>query len=101
VGHVVLAPLGGKRLMDFGEVIGYGSAGPSFRLGPVRAGGKAREAHIAFAAANGVAVQAFDDAAVAHGAEVLHAPKGRPEYTGYGALVRDPDGNGVEALCHR
>jgi hypothetical protein len=27
---VVLAPLGGKRLMDFGEVIGYGTAGPSF-----------------------------------------------------------------------
>jgi predicted lactoylglutathione lyase len=67
----------------------------------VTTGGKAREAHIAFAAANRVAVQAFHDAAAAHGAEVPHAPKGRPEYTGYGALVRDPDGNGVEALCHR
>jgi hypothetical protein len=26
----VLAPLGGKRLMDFDEVIGYGTAGASF-----------------------------------------------------------------------
>jgi hypothetical protein len=41
----------------------------------VATGGKAREAHIAFAAAGRAAVQAFHDAAVAHGAEVLHAPK--------------------------
>jgi hypothetical protein len=33
---------------------------------------------------------------------VLHAPKEWPEYhAGYGAFVRDPDGNSVEALCHR
>src|SRR6266536_567099 len=30
--------------MDFGEVIGYGPAGPSFWLGPVKTGGEAREA---------------------------------------------------------
>jgi hypothetical protein len=33
---------------------------------------------------------------------VLHAPKEWPEYhAGYGAFVRDPDGNSVEALDHR
>ena len=37
----VLAPLGGKRLMDFGEVIGYGLAGRSFWLGPVTTGREA------------------------------------------------------------
>lgn len=89
--------------MDFGEVIGCGSAGPSFWLGPVTTGGEAREAHIAFAAADRAAAAAFHDAAVAHGAEVLHAPKEWPEYHAgyYGAFVRDPDGSNVEAVCHR
>jgi catechol 2,3-dioxygenase-like lactoylglutathione lyase family enzyme len=41
-------------------------------------------------------------AAVGLGAEVLHEPRVRPEYhpTYYGAYVRDPDGNNVEAVCH-
>ncbi len=45
---------------------------------------------------------AFYDAAVARGAEVLHEPRHRPEYHDhyYGAFVRDPDGNNVEAVCH-
>jgi catechol 2,3-dioxygenase-like lactoylglutathione lyase family enzyme len=36
------------------------------------------------------------------GAESLHAPQLWPEYhPGYfGAFVRDPDGNNVEAVCH-
>ncbi len=36
------------------------------------------------------------------GAESLHAPRLWPEYhPGYfGAFVRDPDGNNVEAVCH-
>ncbi|NMD47642.1 MAG: VOC family protein, partial [Propionibacterium sp.] len=48
------------------------------------------------------AVRAFLDAATAQGAEVLHAPREWPEYPpGYfGAFVRDPDGNNVEAVCH-
>jgi predicted lactoylglutathione lyase len=47
----------------------------------------------AFAAAGRAAVEAFDDAAVAYGAEVLHAPK---YHAGYGAFVRDPDGSNIE-----
>jgi catechol 2,3-dioxygenase-like lactoylglutathione lyase family enzyme len=78
------------------------SHGGPFWLGPVTTGGKPREAHIAFAAADRAAVQAFHDAAVAHGAEVLRAPREWPEYhLGSGAFVRDPDGNSVEAPCHR
>ena len=36
------------------------------------------------------------------GAEVLHEPRLWPEYhpSYYGAFVRDPDGNNVEAVCH-
>jgi hypothetical protein len=47
-------------------------------------------------------VQAFFDTAAAHGAEVLHKPRVWPEYhPGYfGAFVRDPDGNNVEAVHH-
>ena len=47
-------------------------------------------------------MRAFFDAAVATGAEVLHEPRVWPEYhpNYYGAFVRDPDGNNVEAVCH-
>ena len=47
-------------------------------------------------------MQAFFDAAVANGAEVLHEPRVWPEYHEhyFGAFVRDPDGNNVEAVCH-
>ena len=40
--------------------------------------------------------------AVGAGAEVLHEPREWPEYHPgyYGAFVRDPDGNNVEAVCH-
>jgi catechol 2,3-dioxygenase-like lactoylglutathione lyase family enzyme len=99
----VLTPLGGGRLMDFGEVIGYGIAPkPDFWVGPRATGEGFRESHIAFTAPDRAAVQAFFDAAVARGAEVLHEPRVWPEYhpTYYGAFVRDPDGNNVEAVCH-
>jgi len=41
--------------------------------------------------------------AVTSGAELLHAPRVWPEYhpNYYGGFVRDPDGNNVEAVCHR
>ncbi|TDC58967.1 VOC family protein [Micromonospora sp. KC207] len=98
----VLAPLGARRLMEFGDVVGYGSEQPDFWLSPVDSSGDGREAHIAFAARDRAAVRAFHDAAVAAGAEVLHAPRVWPEYhpTYFGAFVRDPDGNNVEAVCH-
>jgi catechol 2,3-dioxygenase-like lactoylglutathione lyase family enzyme len=99
----VLAPLGGRRIMEFGEVIGYGVPPmPDFWLGPFDSGDGFRETHLAFSAPNRDAVQAFFDAAVAAGAEVLHAPRVWPEYhpNYFGAFVRDPDGNNVEAVCH-
>jgi catechol 2,3-dioxygenase-like lactoylglutathione lyase family enzyme len=99
----VLAPVGGKRIMEFGQVIGYGTAGPEFWLGPTNTGGTPREVHVAFTAPDRAAVRAFFEAAVANGAAVLHEPRLWPEYheTYYGAFVRDPDGNNVEAVCHR
>jgi catechol 2,3-dioxygenase-like lactoylglutathione lyase family enzyme len=98
-----LAPLGGARLMDFGEAIGYGVGfKPDFWISRHQTGEGFRESHIAFEAADRASVRAFFDAAVAAGAEVLHEPRVWPEYhpAYYGAYVRDPDGNNVEAVCH-
>jgi len=98
----VLGVLGGKRVLDFGNVIGYGTGMPDFWIGPTTTAGAARELHLAFQAPDRATVVAFHDAAVAAGAEVLHAPRVFPEYhpTYFGAFVRDPDGNNVEAVCH-
>jgi len=100
----VLAPLGGQRVLDFGEVIGYGVLpSPDFWVGPQSTGDGFRESHIAFTAPDRASVRAFFEAATAGGAEALHPPRLWPEYHDnyYGAFVRDPDGNNVEAVCHR
>lgn len=99
----VLAPLGGERIMDFGEAIGYGRPPmPTFWIGPQTTGDGFRESHLAFNAPDRAAVRAFFDAAVLAGAEVLHVPRVWPEYheNYFGAFVRDPDGNNVEAVSH-
>ncbi len=89
--------------MDFGRAIGYGDDGkPSFWIADGSAMGPSRETHVAFVAVGEDAVRAFHAAAVGLGAESLHAPRLWPEYhPGYfGAFVRDPDGNNVEAVWH-
>ena len=99
----VLAPLGGSRLMDFGVALGYGVPPmPDFWISAWDSGEGFRESHVAFSAPDRDAVLAFFAAAVALGAEVLHEPRVWPEYHPdyYGAFVRDPDGNNVEAVCH-
>jgi catechol 2,3-dioxygenase-like lactoylglutathione lyase family enzyme len=98
-----LAPLGVARLMDFGVAIGYGSDHAAFWISALSEGDGFRESHIAFAAPDRAGVDAFFAAAVASGAEVLHEPKIHEEYHEhyYGAFVRDPDGNNVEAVSHR
>jgi catechol 2,3-dioxygenase-like lactoylglutathione lyase family enzyme len=99
----VLTALGGTRVMDFGEVIGYGTPPmPDFWIGANETGEGFRESHVAFSAPNRAGVDAFYEAAKAAGAEVLHEPRLWPEYhpNYYGVFVRDPDGNNVEAVCH-
>jgi catechol 2,3-dioxygenase-like lactoylglutathione lyase family enzyme len=99
----VLAPLGFRRLLDYEVAIGYGDDKPDFWIGRFDSGEGFRESHIAFQAADRAAVDAFFAAAVAQDAEVLHEPRLHPEYHEkyYGAFVRDPDGNNVEAVSHR
>jgi catechol 2,3-dioxygenase-like lactoylglutathione lyase family enzyme len=99
----VLATIGGERVMDFGTFIGYGvPPKPDFWIGERQTGDGFRENHLAFAAPDRAAVRAFYDAAIAAGAESMFEPREWPEYHPgyYGAFVRDPDGNNVEAVCH-
>ena len=59
--------------------------------------------HVAFAAGTRADVDAFHRAAIAAGGRDNGPPGLRPEYHPhyYGAFVFDPDGNNVEAVCHR
>ncbi|MGE0240098.1 MAG: VOC family protein [Parvibaculaceae bacterium] len=59
--------------------------------------------HVAFAAQSRKAVDAFYAAAIAAGGRDNGAPGPRPHYHAdyYGAFVLDPDGNNIEAVCHR
>jgi catechol 2,3-dioxygenase-like lactoylglutathione lyase family enzyme len=96
----VLATIGGQRILEYGDVIGYGVPPmPDFWIGPHNTGEGFRESHIAFSAPDRAA---FVEAARAAGATVLHEPRVWPEYHPqyYGGFVRDPDGNNVEAVCH-
>ena len=98
----VLGVLGHRRLLDFGEAVGYGTDKPDFWLSRFDDMGPNREIHVAFTAPDADTVRRFFETAVRLGAEVLHEPRLWPEYheTYFGGFVRDPDGNNLEAVCH-
>ncbi len=89
--------------METGDAIGYGvPPSADFWIGQQQTGDGFRETHIAFLAPDRAAVRAFFDAALDRRRRALHEPQLWPEYHPdyYGAFVRDPDGNNVEAVCH-
>ncbi len=97
----VLATIGGRTIMSFGDVHGLGVDFPTFWLGPVGdAGAPHKDVHICFRADSRAQVDAFVEAARVEGVEVLHEPRVWPEYHAgyYGGFVRDLDGNNVEAV---
>jgi catechol 2,3-dioxygenase-like lactoylglutathione lyase family enzyme len=98
----VLGVLGHRRVLDHGVAIGYGTEQPTFWISTFEGMGPNREVHVAFQAPDADAVRAFHAAALETGAESLHEPRLWPEYHEryFGAFVRDPDGNNVEAVCH-
>ena len=59
--------------------------------------------HIAIASSDQATVQAFHAAGLAAGGHDNGPPGPRPHYhqNYYGAFVLDPDGNNIEAVCHR
>jgi catechol 2,3-dioxygenase-like lactoylglutathione lyase family enzyme len=97
-----LAPLGYVLIMEHDiSGSGFGRDGkPDFWI---QSGDPSGPIHVAFSAADRTTVDQFHGAAVAAGAKNNGAPGPRPEYhpTYYGAFVVDPDGNNVEAVCHR
>lgn len=74
--------------------------GTPYDGGPARGG---NGTHVALVAPSRAAVDAFHAAALAHGGSDDGAPGLRPHYhpSYYGAYVRDPDGNKLQAVCHR
>jgi catechol 2,3-dioxygenase-like lactoylglutathione lyase family enzyme len=59
--------------------------------------------HVAFSCPDRATVEAFHAAAIEAGGTDNGAPGVREIYhpTYYGAFVLDPDGNNIEAVCHR
>ncbi len=96
-----LAPLGIALQMEFGNAGGFGLEGMPFFW--IREDGRAGSVHVAFHCEDRASVDAFHAAALAAGGTDNGAPGLREHYhpTYYGAFVLDPDGNNVEAVCHK
>jgi catechol 2,3-dioxygenase-like lactoylglutathione lyase family enzyme len=102
--EAVLAPLGGSKQMDFGVAVGFGKPGDApLWIGEAEGGATASSVHLALTSPDRASVDAFHKAAMAAGARAHRPPGLRPQYheTYYGAIVLDPDGNNLEAVCHQ
>ncbi|MEW6613034.1 MAG: VOC family protein [Pseudomonadota bacterium] len=98
-----LRPLGYALRLEFdSEAAGFGVDGhPDFWIG--RGGSGPGMAHVAFVSPDRATVTAFYQAALAAGGTDNGGPGLRPQYHPdyYAAFVLDPDGNNIEAVCHR
>lgn len=99
------APLGITQMAEVDAdgfpTLGYGRTTPDFWIA---ADGKPMASlHVAFEAASREQVDGFYAAAMAAGGRDNGGPGLRPVYHAnyYAAFVIDPDGNNVEAVCHR
>ena len=105
----VLPTLGLACVHDGAEAAGFaepGGKGPRFWVlapfdgAPATVG---NGTHVAFLASSREVVRSFHAAALAAGGSDEGAPGLRPQYTEhyYGAYVRDPDGNKLQAVCYK
>lgn len=98
LGHPIMFQREGG--IAFGEPTGPKTfVGPAFDGQPASNG---NGTHIAFFAGDRATVDAFHAAALHNGGSNEGAPGLRPHYhpNYYGAYVRDPDGNKLQAVCH-
>ena len=98
-----LEPLGLRLMMEpIPEIGGFGDDFPFFWIGK-RDRDPQTGVHVAFRVERRELVDAFHAAALTAGGTDNGGPGVReiyhPDY--YGAFVLDPDGNNVEAVCHR
>jgi catechol 2,3-dioxygenase-like lactoylglutathione lyase family enzyme len=99
----VLATLGIRKLHERDGSIDYGTSIMFFSLEKPSDGNAAsvgNGVHVAFLAESRYMVDDFHRTALANGGSDAGAPGLRPEYDAhyYGAFVRDPDGNKIEAV---
>jgi catechol 2,3-dioxygenase-like lactoylglutathione lyase family enzyme len=104
-----LRPLGIQLLMELsaeqtgaGAHAGFGVAPkPFFWIGDH--GSPCAGTHVAFTAESRAQVVQFYEAALKAGGRDNGKPGLRPHYheNYYGAFVSDPDGNNIEAVCHK
>jgi catechol 2,3-dioxygenase-like lactoylglutathione lyase family enzyme len=99
-----LAPFGYELLMEPAEgFAGFGrDRKPDFWISAAREP-TTQNVHVALAAPDRATVDAFHAAAVEAGGTDNGPPGLREIYhpSYYGAFVLDPDGNNIEAVCHR
>ena len=97
-----LSPLGYEVIMEpSASAAGFGRWGkPDFWIAQ---GDPSQAFHIAFAADDRATVDAFYEAAMEAGGRDNGGPGLRPHYHAsyYAAFVLDPDGNNIEAVCHK
>lgn len=99
----VLATLGIRKLHERDGSVDYGTSIMFFSLEKPTDGRPAsvgNGVHVAFLAETRLMVDDFHKTALAYGGSDAGAPGLRPEYDAnyYGAFVRDPDGNKIEAV---
>ena len=100
-----MAPLGMERTLEFGNVaVAYGTKGRAELWVQLPHDGQPANAgngvHVCFTAPSKEAVHAFHEAGLGAGGTDDGAPGLRPQYSPdyYGAFLRDPDGNKIEAV---
>jgi catechol 2,3-dioxygenase-like lactoylglutathione lyase family enzyme len=105
--EAALAPLGISVVMEFEGAVGFGKEtergpNPFFWLN-ARGRPATSGLHLCVGGRTTDLVDAFHAAALGAGGTDNGAPGLRPIYHPgyYGAFVLDPDGNNIEAVCHR
>jgi catechol 2,3-dioxygenase-like lactoylglutathione lyase family enzyme len=103
--NAVFAVLGLRLLKEDDKSLDYGTGAVLFSLEtPVdgKPAAPGNGVHIAFMAIDPAMVDEFYRVALEHGGRDDGSPGLRPEYNPhyYGAFVRDPDGNKIEAVTH-
>jgi catechol 2,3-dioxygenase-like lactoylglutathione lyase family enzyme len=99
-----LAPLGVSLVMEpMGKAAGFGEHGRPFFWIEDRPPAVQGGLHVAFAVDEREMVDAFHAAGLAAGGIDNGAPGIRKTYhpSYYGAYILDPDGNNIEAVCHK
>jgi catechol 2,3-dioxygenase-like lactoylglutathione lyase family enzyme len=99
----LLTPLGFRKLVERPATVGFGKTYPELWLNlrpDLAAASENPGAHVALRASSQEAVRAFHAAALANGGrgDGDPGPRQAAMTTYFGAFIRDPDGNKIEAL---